>query len=57
MYTLFQIRSLRLASFKVCLCVIVLSVTVCIVGYYMFVYFVGIKFSWILGVYIHYHDV
>ena len=27
------IRSLRLASFKVCLCVIVLSVTVCTVGY------------------------
>ena len=24
-YTLFQIRSLRLASFKVCLCVIVVS--------------------------------
>ena len=33
MYTLFQIRSLRLASFKVCLCFIVLSVTVCTVGY------------------------
>ena len=33
MYTLFQIRSLRLACFKVCLCVIVLSVTVCTVGY------------------------
>ena len=49
MYTLFQIRSLRLASFKVCLCVIVLSVTVCTVGYIaMFVYFVGIKFLWIL---------
>ena len=27
------IGSLRLASFKVCLCVIVLSVTVCAVGY------------------------
>ena len=30
-----------LASFKVRLCVIVLSVTVCTVGY-MFVYFVGL---------------
>ena len=28
-----MIRSLRLASFKACLCVIVLSVTVCTVGY------------------------
>ena len=37
MYTLFQIRSLRLASFKVCLCVIVLSVTVCTVGYSLYV--------------------
>ena len=36
-----------MASFKVCLCVNVLSVTVCTVGY-MFVYFVGFKFSWIL---------
>ena len=27
------IRSLRVASFKVCLCVIVISVTVCTVGY------------------------
>ena len=27
------VRSLRLGSFKVCLCVIVLSVTVCTVGY------------------------
>ena len=33
MYILFQIRSSMLASFKVCLCVIVLSVTVCTVGY------------------------
>ena len=32
MYAMFQIRSLRLASFKVRLCVIVLSVTVCTVG-------------------------
>ena len=27
------IKSLRLASFKVCLCAIVLSVTVCTIGY------------------------
>ena len=37
MYTLFQIRSLKLVSFKVCLCVIVLSVTVCTVGYITYV--------------------
>ena len=49
MYAMFQIRSLMLASFKVRLCVIVLSVTVCTAGYIrMFVYFVGLKFSWIL---------
>ena len=36
-----------LPSFKVCLCVIVLSVQVCTVGY-VFVYFVGIKFLRIL---------
>ena len=48
MYAMFQIRSLMLASFKVRVCVIVLSVTVCTVGLYMFVYFVGLKFLWIL---------
>ena len=32
-YTLFQLRSLMVDSFKVRLCVIVLSVTVCTVGY------------------------
>ena len=54
-----------LDSFKVRLCVIVLSVTVCMhCRVYMFVYFVGLKFLWILLVsypfmqfYIHYHDV
>ena len=35
-----------MASFKVCLYVIVFSVTVCTVGYV--IYYVGFKFSWIL---------
>ena len=37
MYAMFQIRSLMLASFKVRMCVIVLSVTVCTVGYIIYV--------------------
>ena len=37
-------KKLNAGQFKVRLCVIVLSVTVCT----MFVYFVGLKFSWIL---------
>ena len=32
-YNCSLIRSLRLGSFKVCLCVTVLSVTICTVGY------------------------
>ena len=51
----------RLASYKVCLCFIVLSVTVCTVGYVcssrrnqIFVDFVSFLF---MKFYIHYHDV
>ena len=52
------IRSLSLASFKVCLCVIVLSVTICTVGYVCsfhrhqtfvdFVSFLSISFIYII---------
>ena len=56
----------RLATYKVHLCFIVLSVTVCIVGYVcsflrdqLFVAFVSFKFlsAIIYKFYIHYHDV
>ena len=54
----------RLASYKVCLCFIVLSVTVCTVGYvcsfrkdYIFMDIVSFLSMIIYKVYIRYHDV